>query len=106
MTGAWLGQFDCWTHRDRTGQPALFEHDPGTVVTILIDPETGRPPDVNADGFPTGQPITDEIRAACRQVYICDECVAAVNAGRARRPFGAATPGPVEPGGIPWNEEA
>ena len=104
MTGAWVGTFDCWTHQDRTGEPRQFGHDPGTVVSVLIDPATNRPPDVGEDGQPTGLVITDEIRAACVRVYLCDECVAAVNADRRRRPFGADTPAPVEPGGIPWNE--
>jgi len=103
MTGAWLGLFSCWTHESRTGQAGYhFEADPGTVTTVLIDPATGRPPDVGEDGRPNGVTVTAEIAAACRQVFICLDCVAAVNEERRARPD---LPPPVEPGGIPWTEQ-
>jgi hypothetical protein len=55
----------------------LFEFDPLTVVSVLIDPVTSRPPDVGADG----QPCEPDPAAVERSVKrpICDPCITRVN---------------------------
>jgi hypothetical protein len=102
MSGAWIGTFPCWTHQDRTGEPGqhYFEADPGTVMSVLIDPDTGRPPDIGEDGAPV--PIDPDAVARCIQAFICPDCLAAVNEERRARPD---LPPPVKPGGIPWTEQ-
>ena len=57
----------CHLHGD------LFEFDPDTVITVWIDPATGRPPDVdeNGDKIDPGPDFKDY----CVQVAYCDHCI-------------------------------
>lgn len=64
----------CWIHKQ------VFEFDPDTVITVLIDPQTGRPPDVDADGNPC-RPEPGAVQRSVQQV-ICDPCMDRVNAGK------------------------
>lgn len=61
----------------------LFSFDQATVPSVLVDPETGRPPDVDQ----RGEPIEPDPVALGRSVRqpICPRCVAAVNPERAQR---------------------
>lgn len=66
-----------------------FSFDPDRVGSVLVDPETGRPPDVNAAGKRV-QPSAEAVARSVRQPY-CPRCARALNdasqaAGRGR-PF-------------------
>lgn len=72
--GTYVGLDTCFIHG------GLFEFDPDSVVTVWIDPETGRPPDVDADG---GTIAADPLAVErCVQRPICGPCIARVNEGR------------------------
>lgn len=70
-----------------------FESNPLTVHSITIDPVTGRPPDVDAEGNP--QQPAEEALARARKREVCPACVAEVNAARAER---GLPPWPEPPG--------
>lgn len=59
------------------GRMVLFH--PDLVPSILIDPATGRPPDVGEDNQPI--PLTDEARARSVARPLCRPCVDAMNRG-------------------------
>jgi hypothetical protein len=67
MPGVMIGLGPCYLHG------GLFEFDPDTVVTVLVDPQTGRPPDVGESGEPCTVDPAAEARAVQRP--ICDPCV-------------------------------
>lgn len=61
----------------------LFEFNPHTVVSLSIDPQTNRPPDVDQDGK---QIVPDpEALARMRRAEVCNQCTAELNEARARR---------------------
>lgn len=62
----------CYIHGD------YFAFNPDTVVSVLIDPQTGRPPDVDAQE----RHVTPEPGSVERSVKrpVCDDCTALVNA--------------------------
>lgn len=72
MTGVIFAVDVCYVH----GEPFTF--DPVSVVTVPIDPQTGLPPDVDADLQPVPSPDPD---AVARSVWrpICDPCVQRAN---------------------------
>jgi hypothetical protein len=61
----------------------VFRYDPERVPTVLIDPDTGRPPDVGADA----QPVTPDPAAVARAVArpYCPGCAVKLNAARRGR---------------------
>jgi hypothetical protein len=63
----------------------LFGFDPDTVPSVLIDPQTGKPPDV--DPAPGG-------RERARREPLCPNCVAEINPQRAERGLPPLVPGP------------
>jgi hypothetical protein len=69
--GKLVGMDVCYLH----GQ--MFRFDPHTVVTVLVDPQTGWPPDVDENN----QPCTPDSEAIKRAVKrpVCDACVERVN---------------------------
>jgi hypothetical protein len=75
--GGFVALSECWVHK------GIFEFDPDTVLTILIDPRTRLPTDVDADG----NKITQDPAAIERSVQqpICPRCVALLDAEAVRR---------------------
>jgi hypothetical protein len=67
MTGYMIGMMPCLIHGE------LFACDPETVITVRIDPQTRRPPDVGEDGQPCEPDPAAEQRTV--QVAVCDECI-------------------------------
>lgn len=62
----------CYIHH------GYFMADPDNVVSVLVDPQTGKPPDV--DPHPDGLGMDRAIQAV-----ICDDCVREVNKVKIRR---------------------
>lgn len=62
----------CWVGRE------FFGFDPDRVTSVLIDPETKRPPDVDA----SGQHVTPDPEATARSIRqpICPACCKKLNA--------------------------
>ena len=84
MAGQALATGTCYMH------DGLFTFDPDTVPSVLIDPQTDRPPDIDEHGRPV-EPDPAAIMRSVRQP-ICPDCVAKVNPARAaagREPFTA-----------------
>jgi hypothetical protein len=76
VTGEYIALGTCY------GCKRTFGFDPGTVTVILIDPQTGRPPDVAADATRLATPTCPSDQ--CRQDFVCPSCVARANAERVR----------------------
>lgn len=55
----------------------LFMYDPYRVPSILVDPETGRPPDVTAEGQRC-EPSPEALGRSARQPY-CPDCAKRLN---------------------------
>jgi hypothetical protein len=68
------------------GCKRVFEFDPDTVTTILIDPATGLPPDVDADGNRRPAPTCPD--EACRRDVVCPDCVKRANEDPRRAELG------------------
>jgi hypothetical protein len=62
---------------------APFPYDPDRVPSVLVDPETGLPPDLNPDGTSRG-PDADALRRSVRQP-LCPPCCRRANGERRRR---------------------
>lgn len=74
----------------------IFEYDPETVHSILIDPQTQRAVDVGADGQQF-QPGAEALARSVRQPF-CPACVSKVNQLRAAQGLPQWLP-PVRPAG-------
>lgn len=61
----------------------VFSFNPDQVPSILMDPETGRPPDVDENGHPT-QPSPEAAARAVKRPY-CPVCAKALNTERRAR---------------------
>jgi hypothetical protein len=61
----------------------VFAYDPDRVPSILIDPDTGQPPDVAPDGG--WVPASPEASARSRREPYCPECARRLNAEARRR---------------------
>lgn len=61
----------------------LFEFDPDRVPSVLVDPETGLPPDVNEAGQ-YREPTAEALARSRREPY-CPACARGLNAEAARR---------------------
>jgi hypothetical protein len=83
VSGAEVAMAPCFIHG------GVFGFDPEAVCSVLVDPETGRPPDVGPDG----QAITPDPEAVQRSVRkpVCDDCMERANRARV-----AAGQAPVE----------
>ena len=77
MSGYMVGMDKCYVHG------GVFMFDPETVVSVRIDPQTGRAPDVGADGEPC-EPEPGSVERSVRQP-ICDECMTRINPARRAR---------------------
>lgn len=60
-----------------------FAFDPDTVPSILVDPQTGRPADVDAEGNQIE--LTEEVRARSVREPYCPACAKRLNADPRRR---------------------
>lgn len=65
MSGKMIALAPCWVHK------GLFEFDPDTVPSVLIDPVTQLPPDLGGDP------------ERARREPVCPVCVAQLNPLRA-----------------------
>lgn len=63
----------------------IFGFDPDRVTSVLIDPETGRPPDVDEDGNFVDLETEAEGVARSSRRPVCPRCCKALNAELARR---------------------
>jgi len=79
------------------GQPFTFN--PDRVPSALVDPTTGRPPDVSENGV-TVTPTREAVARSVRQP-LCANCVERINARRALR---GAAPFVVMPGAYEASE--
>jgi hypothetical protein len=86
LPGVFIATGTCFIHK------GIFEFNPDTVVMVSVDPATGRPPDVGADG----QPCVPDPEATARAVQepMCDQCIRELNTTRAAR-FPGLAPLPV-----------
>lgn len=68
----------------------IFEFDPDRVLSVMVDPVTNRPPDVDAEGNTIELSMEDFRAAVDRAVKkpVCPDCVEKLNATRARRGLG------------------
>jgi len=64
----------CYLHK------GLFCFDPESVTSLRIDPQTGRPPDVNANGEPAEPSQAAQDRSV--REPICPDCCKRVNPDR------------------------
>lgn len=71
----------CWLHG------GIFAFDPGRVVTILIDPVSDNPPDVDAQGhaLDPDTPLVRERVERSVQVMLCPACCRKLNAAARAR---------------------
>ena len=79
MTGVSVAIGRCYIHGGD------FTFDPGRVPSVSVDPQTGRPPDVDADGN-AAEPEPGAVERSVKQP-ICPPCAKRVNEARGNRLF-------------------